>query len=265
MALAATAPRAEEAGSDDVAHAAARIVDLMRALDDRDRQKQFFHWFPDETHEWRGQTFYARHLYPRHLEWFAASAEFNEPCFMAANRVGKTIAGAYAVTCHLTGLYPPWWPGRRFKGPTDFWAAGKNNETTRDIVQTALMGPVIPLPNGRRAVAGTGMVPGYLIGQTTWKQGVQNLIDSVRVQHVDGEWSSLGMKAYEQGRGSFEGTAKHGAWLDEEPPRDVYSECLTRTMTTDGVLMSTFTPLEGMSDVAMSFLPREMRPAGGEE
>jgi hypothetical protein len=33
---------------------------------------------------------------------------------MAANRIGKSEAGAYEVTCHLTGLYPPWWTGRRF-------------------------------------------------------------------------------------------------------------------------------------------------------
>jgi phage terminase large subunit-like protein len=43
-------------------------------------------------------------------------------------------------------------------------------------------------------------------------------------------------------------------WLDEEPPLDVYVECLVRTMTTGGLVMVTFTPLEGMSDVVMSFL-----------
>ena len=41
---------------------------------------------------------------------------------------------------------------------------------------------------------------------------------------------------------------------------EVYTECLTRTATTDGLLMATFTPLEGMSSVAMMFLPDEMRP-----
>ena len=29
-----------------------------------------------------------------------------------------------------------------------------------------------------------------------------------------------------QGRGSFEGTEQHVIWLDEEPPMDVYGECL---------------------------------------
>ena len=74
------------------------------------------------------------------------------------------------------------------------------------------------------------------------------------VKHVSGELSTLGLKAYAQGRGAFEGTAQHGIWLDEEPDMAVYAECLTRTMTTDGMILATFTPLEGMSDVVMAYL-----------
>ncbi len=33
-----------------------------------------------------------------------------------------------------------------------------------------------------------------------------------------------------------------------------------RTATTDGIIMLTFTPLKGMSEVVMGFLPTEMRP-----
>jgi phage terminase large subunit-like protein len=64
----------------------------------------------------------------------------------------------------------------------------------------------------------------------------------------------LGLKSYEQGRGAFEGTAKHWIWLDEEPDIGVYTECLYRTATTNGCMAVTFTPLEGMSEVVMSFL-----------
>ena len=44
-------------------------------------------------------------------------------------------------------------------------------------------------------------------------------------------------------------------WLDEEPPMDVYSECLLRLMTANGLMLCTFTPLLGLSDVALMFLP----------
>ena len=44
---------------------------------------------------------------------------------------------------------------------------------------------------------------------------------------------------------------------------DVYGECIIRTATTNGLVLLTFTPLEGMSEVVMSFLPKEMRPGEG--
>ncbi len=174
---------------------------------------------------------------------------------LAANRVGKTEGvGGYETTLHLTGQYPNGWEGRKFRKPISGWAAGKINETTRDIVQKKLFGP-ITFDGPRKRVAGTGLIPGDLIGDITWKQGVQDLIDTVKIKHVSGDWSILGMKSYQQGRGSFEGTEQEVIWLDEEPPLDIYSECLMRTMTTDGLVMLTFTPLEGMSDVVLAFLP----------
>jgi phage terminase large subunit-like protein len=45
-----------------------------------------------------------------------------------------------------------------------------------------------------------------------------------------------------------------GVWLDEEPPMPIYSEALTRTNATGGMVFVTFTPLMGMSDVVRRFL-----------
>lgn len=77
------------------------------------------------------------------------------------------------------------------------------------------------------------------------------------MRHVPGGESLLGLKTYEQGRQSFEGTEKHVVWCDEEPPLDCYNEMLYRTMTAKGVMLTTFTPLQGMSDVVKSFLEPE--------
>jgi phage terminase large subunit-like protein len=188
------------------------------------------------------------------MEMFAAGAEHRERLMLAANRIGKTEGvGGYESTLHLTGLYPAWWVGKRFDHPVQWWAAGRTNETTRDIVQAKLFGKV-EFAGGRKGVSGTGLVPAETIGDVHWKSGVPDLIDTVSVKHVSGGLSVLGLKSYQQGRGSFEGTEQDGIWLDEEPPLDVYSECLVRTMTTDGCLILTFTPLEGMSDVVMLFL-----------
>jgi phage terminase large subunit-like protein len=35
---------------------------------------------------------------------------------------------------------------------------------------------------------------------------------------------------------------------------DIYTECLLRTMTTDGLIMVTFTPLNGRTPLVASFL-----------
>lgn len=196
-----------------------------------------------------------RKLYPRHMEFFEAGANYRERCFLAANRIGKTEgAGGYETTLHLTGHYPTWWKGRRFTKPVKAWMAGKTNETTRDILQTKMLGG-ITFDGAKKRVTGTGLIPGVEIGGLTWKQGVQDLLDTVKVKHTSGGWSVLGVKSYQQGRGSFEGTEQDVIWLDEEPPEDIYGECLVRTMTTNGLIMITFTPLEGMSNVVLSFLP----------
>jgi hypothetical protein len=67
--------------------------------------------------------------------WSSSGPGFIERLFQAANRVGKTVCGAYEVTAHTTGQYKDWWEGKRFNHPTHGWAAGDTNETTRDIIQ----------------------------------------------------------------------------------------------------------------------------------
>ena len=43
-------------------------------------------------------------------------------------------------------------------------------------------------------------------------------------------------------------------WFDEEPPLDIYCEGRTRTVAKRGIVMVTFTPLLGMSEVVKLFL-----------
>lgn len=238
-----------------------RLALLLAEKRRRHERRKFERMFPEEdTVQVDGSLIYARAKYPKHMEFFGRGATHRERCFMAGNRVGKTVSGAYETTCHLTGDYPDWWIGKRFDHPVRWWAAGKTNETSRDIVQKELLGEVATVGKNRKGFTGTGMIPGDKLGPVTWKQGVQDFADVVKVQHVSGGFSSLGMKSFQQGRGSFEGTAQHGIWLDEECPLDVYGECIIRTATTNGVLILTFTPLEGLSETVLQFMPQNMRP-----
>lgn len=171
--------------------------------------------------------------------------------------------GGYETALHLTGRYPDWWIGHRIAHPIEAWAVGKSNESTRDIIQKILLGAVA-WRGGKKTVSGTGHVPLDDVGPVTWKRGVADLIDTVQVRHQSGGWSSLGLKSYEQGRGSFEGTAKDVIWLDEEPPLEIYVECGIRLMTRSGHLLLTFTPMEGMSEVVLEFLPGGAIPGTGD-
>lgn len=252
-------------------------VRILNEQKRRESQRLFYRLHGDEDTIWTGlpilkgaivpgQTIYGRKGYQRHLEHFAAGAQYKERCLMAANRVSKTLgAGAYETACHLTGEYPRWWEGRRFDTPISAWVAGKTAETTRDILQITLLGEVTS-EGGRKCPDGRGVVPGDRLGRVTWKAGsVQDCIDNIQVKHNSGGTSILGFKAYEQGRGAFEGTALHLVWFDEEPDISVYTEALTRTMTTNGIVILTFTPLEGLSETVLSFMPAEMRPGQGDD
>lgn len=235
--------------------AAQRQVQIAKALVQINRQRRFYRLFPDEDMPEPGSSTevnFARSKYPKHLEFFAAGARYRERGFIAGNRTGKTVSGGYECSCHLTGLYPPWWEGKRFDRPVRGFISGKTSETTRDILQTKVLGQVEGSGPTKR-LDGTGILPGHLIGQTTWKN-FPNLADSVRVKHVSGGWSTLWLKSYEQGRGIFEGTELEFLWFDEEPPIDVYGEGLIRTATTGGLVLLTFTPLEGWTETVEQFL-----------
>jgi phage terminase large subunit-like protein len=182
--------------------------------------------------------------YPKQRMFHDAGARHRERLFMAGNQLGKSLAGAAEVACHLTGLYPEWWHGRRFAHAPAGWAAGVTGETTRETIQRLLMG---------RDDGATGLLPAGLIEETS--MGLRaGCLARIKVRHAQGGVSTLVLKSYEKGRRKWQGETLDFVWFDEEPPAEIYAEGLTRTAATGGLVFLTFTPLLGMSEVVSRFL-----------
>jgi phage terminase large subunit-like protein len=193
--------------------------------------------------------------YDRQREFHAAGKTHRERLLMAGNQLGKTYAGAAEVAYHLTGKYPADWQGRRWDHATRWLAGSESAELTRKGVQRLLVGP----PEDE-SLWGTGAIPHDCIKGVSRRQGVADALASVVVKHTSGDNSVIQLQSYDQGRSKWQADTIDGVWFDEEPPLDVYSEGLTRTTATAGLVFVTFTPLLGMSDVVMRFL--EDKPAG---
>lgn len=229
------------------------LLELLEARENALRYNKISAIFPEKGP-------YRRELYKAHMKFIAGTLNHSQCAFIAANRVGKTLTGAYIMTCHLTGIYPSWWTGRKFINPIEAWVAGTTNEATKDIIQKELLGPDDDM--------GSGMIPKHLLieDEITKKPGVGDAVLSIKVKHSSGGTSYLTFKSYEQRRVGFQGTKKQVIWLDEEPKEHgIYSECLIRLMDehAPGIMICTFTPLFGLSDIVMGFLPEGKAPIHG--
>jgi phage terminase large subunit-like protein len=210
------------------------ILTGLRALDYRKTYQQFFDFKP----------------YPKQSEFLALGLGKRERLLIAGNQNGKTHTGAYEAACHMTGLYPDDWKGRRWDRPTRGWITGETSLVVRDVQQKKLCGEP-----GVEESFGTGMIPKELfVDKPSLARGVTDAYDTIQVRHKSGGISVARFKSYEQGRAKFQGESIDWGWADEEPPEDVYAELLARTIATGGMLYTTFTPLKGRSSVVIRFL-----------
>src|SRR5215467_11819222 len=184
--------------------------------------------------------------YLKQLEFHAAGTTHRERLLMAGNQLGKTLAGGFEAAMHATGRYPDWWKGRRFDRPTVGWACGVTGEVVRDTVQKILV--------GRTGQEGTGAIPKDAIAELVSARGIPELLDTIKVKHVSGGHSIIGLKTYASGGEKFQGETLDWVGFDEEPPADIYTEGLTRTNVGANPVWMTFTPLQGVSTVVKRFL-----------
>ena len=209
----------------------------------KDENKLFNSYFQDDT-------IGCIENYAKSFKFYSDGEFTRQRCFIAGNRVGKTETAAYEIACHAIGWYPDWWQGKRYEQGKNLliWCAGDTNKTIRDILQVKLLGR--DGIDGR----GKGILPKkYLTQKPSRAGGAAELVDSIYVDRIGGGKTIIQLKSYQGGRETFQGTEVDIVWLDEEPPLDIYSECLLRTMTNKGILLMTFTPLRGMTELISEF------------
>jgi phage terminase large subunit-like protein len=172
---------------------------------------------------------------------------------LAANRIGKTVSTCYETAMHLTGQYPDWWDGCRYDRPVTVMVAGEGWSQVALVLQQELLGtPDIKLLDQ----LGTGAIPRDCIVADTMRNDGANCM-GCEIRHVSGGRSYLLFANYTQEVRQLQGFKLDLAVFDEQPPDDFFSEIVTRTATTQGQVLCSFTPLKGLNGLVSKFWNRE--------
>jgi phage terminase large subunit-like protein len=172
---------------------------------------------------------------------------------LAANRIGKTVSTCYETALHLTGQYPDWWQGKRFDKPITAMVAGESWGQVALVLQAELLGSSdVKI----KEQLGTGAIPRDCIRFDTMRSDGANAM-GVEIRHTSGANSYLLFANYTQEVRQMQGFKLNLAVFDEQPPDDFFSEIVTRTATTQGQVLCSFTPLKGLNGLVSKFWNRE--------
>jgi phage terminase large subunit-like protein len=103
---------------------------------------------------------------------------------------------------------------------------------------------------------GCGMIPRDAIVFDTMRNDGANCL-GVEIKHSSGTNSYLVFANYTQEVRQMQGFKLNIAVFDEQPPDDFFSEIVTRTATTQGQVLCSFTPLKGLNGLVSKFWHRE--------
>lgn len=203
---------------------------------------------------------YRRELYKKHLEFFEAGTKHRFRMLSGGNGSGKSFSMACEIAVHATGNYPSWWTGKKFKKIQSIWIVAESGALFRDSLQKLLLG-------NPGEEYGTGLIPKEQLIETSAFQGIPGAIGHILVRHKSGSAVSIAIKTFDMHREKFQAANIDLVAFDEEPPEDVYEECIMRTRGTKtkepGISMLAFTPLKGLTSVVLQFLPNGIFPKDG--
>ena len=144
------------------------------------------------------------------------------------NRSGKTECGAVEAVWIARGCHPY----RKNRKNVFGWVVSPTMQVQRDVAQKKVLYYLRP-----DQIADIVMVSGRKDNPAA------GIVDQIVVKNVFGGTSC------DQGRERFQGSSLDFVWFDEEPPRDIYEECLMRVIDRKGDIFGTMTPLKGLTFV----------------
>lgn len=146
-----------------------------------------------------GIYFYEPHA--KQIAFHESSAPYR--MFCGANRSGKTLAGAAELVWYALGTHPY----KKVSVPNEQWVVSTDYNVQKEASQRAVMSF---LPTNE--ILGN---PSHI------KAGV---IDTIYLKNG----SVISFKSTDSGVSRFAGAAKRGIWFDEEPPKEIWQECIAR-------------------------------------
>ena len=188
-----------------------------------------------------------------HQKTFFKTGSADRRGILAANRVGKTVSTCYETAMHLTGIYPEWWQGHRFTTAITAMVAGEGWSQVALVLQNELLGTQdVKITEN----LGTGAIPrSCIVTDTMRNDGANNI--GCEIRHISGSNSYLLFANYTQEVRQLQGFKLNLAVFDEQPPDDFFSEIVTRTATTQGKVLCSFTPLKGLNGLVSKFWNKE--------
>ena len=148
------------------------------------------------------------------------------------NRSGKTECGAVEALYMARGIHPY----RENRESVFGWVVSLSTQVQRDVAQSKIL-----------SYLNKSWIDDIVMSSGKRESPEYGVIDQIRIKNVFGKISTIGFKSCDQGREKFQGSSLDFVWFDEEPPKDIYDECLMRVLDKSGDIFGTMTPLKGLT------------------
>lgn len=144
--------------------------------------------------------------------------------YIGGNRAGKTVGGACEAIWWLTGKHP------YRKVPS----VVHGRIVASDFIQG--VGKIV-MPMIQRWLPPSELING------SWEDSYDKMSRTLTLA----SGNDVEFLSYDQALLKFAGTSRNFIWFDEEPPQDIFQECLMRTLDVEGSMWETLTPIDGMT------------------